>query len=562
MSLNAGGQLWVSRHRHPARTRGRVQSGTTGRERGAGRWGEVLENWEEAIAAVTAQHGEPTPASLDSSTPTFRSVTGRSPHMGNELVNLSVLDAAALISGWRPSEDDDWGVSARELGRELETLVKENPREWTEEPCAVVSTLREPVYVDHYFRAITLKASDLAERINKIMAAVELVRDERWEPAPIGRDNYQYEPDWTVVDTVTVEMIGAFANKNGNLAPDLDFCWQLASELVRHLPDELLGIESFEDASEFDDPLNRAINRPHGKALQAVLALAGWEHRNQGAASARLVPILDEVLAIPGAVGLELRSVLASSRPFLETVAAEWLDSRAGDLFGPSRLGVMTFDQTLKWSRPSKWFYRRYQAELVDAARRGTDHAVAWQLIALLWDEPGYTFHSIVAGLAPDVPALKAAAEEMASMIQDINAGDPMVDRGLQFWRYLLDSARDVVPAEALVGLGRWTFVDAIGEARWFELMDRTLALTGGAIDMAIEIAERCKEAQPSSRGMRMLRMMIGHGEPWEQHHIETLGVEALRVASRSPVDEQFHLLRTRLIDRGRHEAADITPEP
>ena len=55
--------------------------------------------------------------------------------------------------------------------------------------------------------------------------------------------------------------------------------------------------------------------------------------------------------------------------------------------------------------------------------------------------------------------------------------------------------------------------------------------------------------------------MMIGHGEPWEQHHIETLGVKALRVASRSPVDEQFHLLRTRLIDRGKHEAADITPE-
>ena len=68
-------------------------------------------------------------------------------------------------------------------------------------------------------------------------------------------------------------------------------------------------------------------------------------------------------------------------------------------------------------------------------------------------------------------------------------------------------------------------------------------------------------EAQPSRRGLRMLRMMIGHGEPWEQHHIETLGVEALRVASRSPVDEQFHLLRTRLIDRGKHEAADITPE-
>jgi hypothetical protein len=96
---------------------------------------------------------------------------------------------------------------------------------------------------------------------------------------------------------------------------------------------------------------------------------------------------------------------------------------------------------------------------------------------------------------------------------------------------------------------------------RWFELMDRTLDLSNGEIDMPIEIANRCKEAQPSGRGLRMLRRMIGHGEPWEQDYVETVGLDALRAAAKHPVDEEFELLRTRLVQRGRHEAADIIPE-
>ena len=79
-----------------------------------------------------------------------------------------------------------------------------------------------------------------------------------------------------------------------------------------------------------------------------------------------------------------------------------------------------------------------------------------------------------------------------------------------------------------------------------------------GVIDMASEIADRCKQAQPSGLALRLLRRLLGRGEPWEQHHIETVGVEALREAVKHEVDEEFDLLRSPLIERGRHEAADI----
>jgi len=522
---------------------------------------EVLEGWEEAIAAVTTQHGEPLPTSLDTRIPRHHFGTGRSAYTAEELTALPVLKAAALVSAWRPRTDDAWpGVIARELARTLEAVVKQHPREWTEDPSAVVTTLREPVYVDHYFQAIADTAADLADRPHAVLQAVSMVRNARWEPAPIGRDNFEYEPDWSVVDTVIVEMIAAFANKSGELEADLDLCWKLATELVRRLPDELPDIETYQNTSKSDDPLNRAINRPYGKALQAVLALAGWEYRNHGTARGLFVKILDEGLDVPGAVGLELRSLLATHRSFIETVAPDWLDLRAGDLFGPTTLGTITFDQTLKWSRPTRWFYQRYQAELIAAARRGADHGVPWLLIGYLWNQPGYTFDTIMRGLAADVTAIKAAADEIALLMHDISAGDPMIERGVMFWEGLIDADRRLVPVEALVGLGRWTFVEALDENRWLELMDRTLQLTSGRIDMATEIADRCKEAQPSDRGLRMLRLMIGPGEPWQRHYVETAGVEALRTAAKHPVNEEFEPLRSRLIERGRHEAANITP--
>lgn len=521
---------------------------------------EVLVGWEEAVSAVSEEYGSPDPTTLDARVPRIAIGSGRSPYDGGDLSALPVLEAAALISAWRPSKDDVWGVSARELARTLEAMVKDNPRAWTEDAIAVVMNLREPVYVDHYFRAIAHEAANLTDRAKVVMGAVNVVRAEAWEPEAIGHDDYDYEFDWSVVDTVTVEMIAALANKDGELEADIDLCWELAIALLRALPVDMPEIDTDKDPAEFDDPLNRAINRPYGTGLEAVLALAGWEHRNQGAASVRLVDALDGVLAIPGAVGLELRAIVARSRPYLETVAREWLEARLSELFGTDQLGTWTFDLTLKWSRPTTWFYDRYQVELVAAARRGAEHGVSWLLIAYLWDQPGYTLSSIVSGLVADVAALKAAATEMASLLHGAKEDDPMVNRGLRFWEELLKADRGVIPPAVLVGLGRWTLVDAVDEDRWSDLMDVTLAITGGEIDMASEIAERCKEAQPSSRALRMLRALIGHGEPWERHHIETLGVEALREASKHATSVEFDLLRTRLIERGRHEAADVKP--
>ena len=68
-------------------------------------------------------------------------------------------------------------------------------------------------------------------------------------------------------------MIGALANHDGNLFADLDLCWEIAIEQVHLLPDSFPDLGG-QQAARSDAPLNRAINQPYGKALEAVLWLS------------------------------------------------------------------------------------------------------------------------------------------------------------------------------------------------------------------------------------------------------------------------------------------------
>jgi hypothetical protein len=522
----------------------------------------VLAGWESAMAAVTEAHGTPDPSVLARRTPSSRGISGSSPISTDDLAALDVLDAASLVAAWRPSANDPWGVSARELARSLEAVVKREPEAWTQGPVAVVRTLREPAYVDHYFRAIAASAAKLTTQAPALMRAVELMRHERWEPTVIGKDDFEYEHDWSVVDTVSVELIDALADADADLAADLPLCWKLATELATDLPEDLGTSDRYADSSDHDDPFIRAINSIYGKGLQAVLALGGWEHRSAGSASAQLESILTDVLAIGGVVGLELRSVIAASRPFVEAIAADWLAQHQDVLFG-DELGQVTFDQTLKYSRPTKVFYDRSLDLLLDAARRGADHAVAWLLIAHLWDEPGYTFDRIIGGLAGNTSALIEVVREIARLSSGVPADQAdIVERGIVFWEQLLAESGRRVPASALRGLGGWTTATELDQSRWLELTERTVGLTGGVIDQASRVAERCRDAQPSPAGLRILAALLGHGDRWEQHHVETISVEVLRAAAASGLtDEPFRHLRERLIQRGRHDASSIDPE-
>jgi hypothetical protein len=524
------------------------------------RWSMVLPadtvtRWREPIAQVTAHYGEPSISALDTRLDRSWFGAGRSPHSIEELSALPVLEAASLISEWRPDSQSGGNlVSARELARALEDVVKADLDGWTEDPAAIVTSLREPVYVLHYLQALAANAAGLTERAVAILSAARLVRDAQWEPATIGRDDFDFEPRWDGVDVAIVDLIGALANKDGRLAGLLDEAWDWVLKLTGERP----PAGEFGDPLEGGDALNSAINRNWGRGFEAVLALAGWEARNVGEIRPAFEETLDEVVHLPGTVGMEYRAILAARRPFLEVVAPRWMDTNANVLFREDPAGQPTFDLTLKWSRPTSWFLSRFRSELLGAAQRGAEHAVTWLLIGALRGEHGYGLDGILGRLHGDVAALNASAAEVALLVQDAEPDAPELSVAIAFWRALLDADLQAVPLGVLHALGRWAFVTGVDEADWAELMHRTLELTDGQIDYSIEVADRCKAMRSCGGGPAMLRLLLGRGEPWERDYIEHCALDVLRDAAQQPNDHDFWRLRTRLIELGRHEAVDI----
>lgn len=524
-----------------------------------GRWSMVLPEhllipWQEPIAQVTAYLGAPSPTALDQRTSWSTMLTGQPAHSTDELAALPVLEAARLVARWRPDAEGEWRlVSARELARTLQTVVEAKPERWSTDPRAVVTALREPVYVPHYFDALSNKATEVAPQTPAIIAAAKLVRTERWTPTVLGTDDFDFEPDWQRVDTATVDLVAALANHDAPLAEDLDTAWTWTLTLLDH------ALNTNDQSLNGRDALNRAINKHTGRSLQAVLALAGWEYRHTTSIRPQFAEILDNVVRISGSVGMEFRAILAARRVFLETVARDWLDRNTTILFRDNELGHETFDLTLKYARPATpWFYSNLRDDLYAAARRNTKYAIGCLLVGMLRHEPGYEPDAIIKALRGNTAALATAAGEITFIVRNSSTDTPEQAAAVEFWRTLLDANRDIVPAKALRSAGRWALVAGLADTTWSELTIRTLERTDGIIDFALEVAERCQTTSlPAST--KTLLLLLGKGEPWEQDHIARTATEALRNVN-TDTDENFHPLRTRLIELGYDEAADIAP--
>ena len=84
----------------------------------------------------------------------------------------ATLETAALVTAWEPDAESERQMSGPlELARTLEEAVKANPAEWSAAPQDVVTTLGQPLYIEHYFRALTEQAADIVPQAPAVLAA-------------------------------------------------------------------------------------------------------------------------------------------------------------------------------------------------------------------------------------------------------------------------------------------------------------------------------------------------------------------------------------------------------
>jgi hypothetical protein len=513
----------------------------------------VLETWREPIDHVTHHYEAPDPTLLTrehAGAWSFSFV--QSPYTSEHLASLTVDQAAELVAHWHPDPPTlGAGGGPLELARALQQVVQTDPARWAADPEAVVRTLREPIYVEHYFRGLTETITDVVPLAAALLTAATQASDRR-APAEVTA-SVENGLDRRGLDSAILDLISALAIHDGDIAGRLDQAWDWALKAIQEAPEVDDGLPSAED-----DPTIAALNRLWGRGLRTVLALATWEFRQNGTIRDQFEHCLDAVTERSDLVGLEFRAILVLHLPLLAGIAQPWLDAHADGLFRRGALARPTLDLAVQAGGPPMWTYDNLAAELFDAARRNVDNAAGKIATATLHEYGGYDFDQVIRQLRTDSTALAAVADSVTFQVQGVEPGSPLLSRALGFWTHLLDSDRTAVPGGALVGLGRWAFVSDLDNDRWAQLTLRTLKASNGRIDYSISVTDRAATIPPNTTSRQILLYLLDNGEPWERYHAAQKALEVLR-ATTPPADDSAHRLRTRLIDLGYHDATDIT---
>jgi hypothetical protein len=512
----------------------------------------VLAAWRAQIDHVTSRYGEIDHEALTQPVPDLWDFV-TSPYTSDNLAELPVEEAAALIARWEPAANQPFAVGGPiELARALQKVVHDNPLSWTNDPVSVVDTLREPIYIEHYVRGLTEKAADVVDRAEPVLAAVARARadidnqtaDESSTPHPVDREG---------LENTVLDLVSALAANNADIATGLDEAWNWALAVVQAAPETDDRLPSVTD-----DVTIAATNRPWGHGIRTVLALATWESNHFGIIRADFEHCLDAIIDTPGVVGLEFRSVLVLHLPLLVTLARPWLDAHSTDLFRTGELGKQTLDLAVQASQTTMWFYENLTNEVFDAARRKVDNAADKISLATLRGFEGYDFDTVIRRLGNAPLALADVAEHTAFLAQNADAESPIFTQAVKFWKQLVDSDNTTISGDALTGLGRWAFVRALDDDTWTQLTARTLDATDGRIDYGISVADRVASLAPDPMNRLILLKLLDNGQPWERHHSAQKAIEVLRASTIRPADETMRSLRTRLLYLGFHEAGDI----
>lgn len=118
------------------------------------------------------------------------------------------------------------------------------------------------------------------------------------------------------------------------------------------------------------------------------------------------------------------------------------------------------------------------------------------------------------AGLQPAEP--QRAVDPRAGQARHLR--DAIAHRGFSgadpTWRQLITEPDARVSAAALRGLGFWALTDNIDQPTWLDPTKQTLARTGRPVDLADDLADRWRDAEPSTEGLDIRVALLGPVSP------------------------------------------------
>jgi len=466
---------------------------------------------------------------------------GRSPFEVSDLARMEPLEAARLVGGWRP-DPAEFLVGTRELARTLQATVAADVQRWVTDPIGVVTALREPLHIDHYIRGITdaLKQGVTVDPAG-MMELIDLVVGAPWEVTPMGRRDWDYEPDWSSCRDAAVGLLRAMADNSVGFSGRDDRAWDLLRD------ESTPAMETSEDVD--DDPLTAAINHPATRALEAVISLVAYQIRTAGHPRDEVLDHVERLLVVGGAAGARIRAIIASRLRYLVHALPEFVNRIEPILFGaagPSGLAQLTIDMALHWDGPNTWLLERHPAGVRDAVKRGVDNALEHLLVAYLWECDGYDLDGVLDFLDSQPGLTSDAGEALGRMLRE--ATPAAVELGVRLWRSSVEGGR----SRSLAGFGWFSEVGQMDDTEWSELTLGTMRASTSPIDWPRGIAKRLADMAPTATGLAILDDLIRRpGATWATRTVEEVALKVLARSEHLRGAAEYQRLEGALAERG-----------
>jgi hypothetical protein len=511
----------------------------------------VMARWATALAVMSGAYGEPSRQSLEQPRPAAASRVGQSPISEADLQAMSPAEATRWIAAWRP-DPSQWLVSALELGRTLQAVVKAATATWVTTPLKTASLLRHPTYIHHYIQGLAEAESLAGAPVAELVDLIVLVRAHPWPATTLRSDPDDFDPDWRAAERASIQLIKAMASPDIGFGDRRDEVWDILLAETENR-EEPSGI-----SSETSDPLETAINRPCTEALEAALSFLGHEYRLDNTVRPEALDLLSSILQLDGRTGAEHRAILATRIGFLRYIAPDWFEQHRSKLFGdtaPSGLGQVTVDLAIRWGQPNKWLLENYPDSIKDAVGRKVEHALEHYLVAMLWNVPAYPISGAVTFLKSK-GLLSAAGEAVGRLLQSDDTPPPqllemaikLLEMAIKFW----EGALGANTADSLAGFGWYAEVESIDNDIWVELTLRTVEVARGRIDWGHKVAERAAAQPPTTKTLDILNHLVrGIGADWDRREIAKVATQTLQQAQILAETSEYKRLHTTLTERG-----------
>jgi len=463
---------------------------------------------------------------------------GHSPISVEDLAALDIDTAADRIAAWRPGPDD-WLVSARELGRALTEVVKQNPELWADGLPGILERLRHPTYIGHLLEGFREQAGAIVGFLDALADATQLIASEPWEIEVLGGPG-DFDKTWGPARTAALSLLETLAVAQSDVAKERPDVFAMVLQRVHDRSDR-----SVLDSNR--DPMLVAINRPSMKALQTAIIL-GWRSvRAGGPVPPGFVEILDEVLALDGADGLQVRAILARNLDILREATPDWMISRHDLLFGdaaPSTLGQSTVELALN-RRVSLWMLEELREQVFKGATRGIRNGYKYVLVAMVNGVDGYSVDEVADWLVTRDAAWISDVVSTLGRLLGKEKRPEVLARGVELVGVLV--ARNV-PPKAMAGLGRWYGVNGLDDSCWKTLMLDAVR-RGSVLRDAGMVAERAARSATTDSFLLLETLLVTAIDAWAPDQIAAAALQALQVQTEQSAGREK--LRVTLLERG-----------